>query len=425
MSFRFPSITTRPDASSPSAAARQHVCACAGCDCGLSRRDMLRLSALAGAGAAGLLRAGDTMAQSFKGDDQPVKIGYLPITDATPLLVAHGNGLFQKEGLKAEAPRLFRSWAQLVEAFVSGQVNVVHLLSPATLWVRYGSRFPAKVVMWNHINGSALTVAPDIRTLEDLGGRTVAVPFWYSIHNILLQDLLRHAGLTPVTRARSAGVGPREVNLMVMAPAEMVAALAGKGVAGYIVAEPFNAQAEIAGVGRVLRFSGDVWRDHACCVTFLAERDLSERPEWAQRVTNALVKAQQWTLGNRLQTAQLLASNGPGKYTPHSQQALAKVLAATDYADYEKSGVVHNKGWQQRRIDFQPYPFPSYTERLVRAIKATRLEGNDAFLQALEPSFVARDLVDERFVRKAIEAVGGPAVFGIPPGYARQEVVVL
>ncbi|MDQ8034383.1 MAG: ABC transporter substrate-binding protein, partial [Bordetella sp.] len=62
---------------------------------------MLRLSALAGAGAAGLLKAGDSMAQSFKGDDQPVKIGYLPITDATPLLVAHANGLFQKEGLKA------------------------------------------------------------------------------------------------------------------------------------------------------------------------------------------------------------------------------------------------------------------------------------------------------------------------------------
>ncbi|WP_370630177.1 ABC transporter substrate-binding protein [Xenophilus sp. Marseille-Q4582] len=134
-----------------------------------------------------------------------------------------------------------------------------------------------------------------------------------------------------------------------MAPAEMVAALAGKGIAGNIVAEPFNAQAEIAGVGKILRFSGDVWRDHACCVTFLAERDLAERPEWAQRVTNALVKAQQWTLSNRLQTAQLLSSSGPGKYTPHSPQALAKVLAATDYAEYEKSGVVRHKGWRRGR----------------------------------------------------------------------------
>lgn len=411
---------------SPSASARApHVCASSDCGCGLTRRDVLRLSALAGAGAAGLLKAGDAAAQSFKGDDQPVKIGYLPITDATPLLVAHGNGLFEKEGLKAETPRLFRSWAQIIEAFVSGQVNVIHLLSPATLWVRYGSKFPAKVVMWNHVNGSAVTVAPDVKTIHDLGGRTFAIPFWYSIHNILFQDLLRDAGLTPVTRARGASVGPKEVNLVVMPPAEMVAALAGKGIAGYVVAEPFNAAAEIAGVGKILRFSGDVWRDHACCVTFLAERDLAERPEWSQRVTNALVKAQQWTLANRLQTAQLMSSTGPGKYTPHSQQALAKVLAATDYVDYEKSGVVKHKGWLQRRIDFQPYPFPSYTERLVRAIKATRVEGNDAFLKNLEPAFVAKDLVDERFVRKAIDSVGGPATFGIPASYSRQEVFAI
>ncbi|MCW0038340.1 ABC transporter substrate-binding protein, partial [Acinetobacter baumannii] len=116
------------------------------------------LGALATASvAAPLLAAGDARAQAFKGDDQPVKIGYLPITDATPLLVAHGNGLFEAEGLKAEAPRLFRSWAQIVEAFVSGQVNVIHLLTPSTLWVRYGAKFPAKIVAWNHVNGSGLT----------------------------------------------------------------------------------------------------------------------------------------------------------------------------------------------------------------------------------------------------------------------------
>ncbi|MDI9652118.1 ABC transporter substrate-binding protein, partial [Burkholderia cenocepacia] len=54
-----------------------------------------------------------------------------------------------------------------------------------------GSRAPAKVVAWNHVNGSGLTVAPDIDSLRDLGGKTVAVPFWYSIHNVVLQDMLR------------------------------------------------------------------------------------------------------------------------------------------------------------------------------------------------------------------------------------------
>ena len=402
-----------------------HICASSACDCGLTRRDMLRLGALAGASvAAPLLAAGDARAQAFKGDDQPVKIGYLPITDATPLLVAHGRGLFEKEGLKAEAPRLFRSWAQIVEAFVAGQVNVIHLLSPATLWVRYGAKFPAKIVAWNHLNGSALTVLPEINTLSQLGGRTVAIPFWYSIHNILLQDIFRKEGLTAVSAARGAQVGPKEVNLVVLAPAEMVSALAAKSIAGYIVADPFNAAAEIAGVGKILRFSGDVWRDHACCVTFLAERDVADKPEWAQRVTNALVKAQLWTRDNRLETATLLSSAGERKYTPHPPRTLAKVLAATDYVEYEKAGVVVNKGWHQRRIDFQPYPYASYTEQLVRAIKATKVEGDTAFLNALDPKFVARDLVDDRFVRKAIQAAGGPQVFGISADYTRREVII-
>ncbi|MGC4394509.1 ABC transporter substrate-binding protein [Hydrogenophaga sp. T2] len=400
-----------------------HLCATPACGCGFTRRDLLRLSALSTAGlAAPLLAAGDARAQAFKGDDQPVRIGYLPITDATPLLVAHGRQLFEAEGLKAEAPRMFRSWAQIVEAFVSGQVNVIHLLTPAALWVRYGSKFPAKIVAWNHVNGSALTVAPAIRRVEDLGGQTVAVPFWYSIHNILVQRLLRDAGLEPVTRPRGSSIAARQVNLIVLPPAEMVSALATQAIAGFIVADPFNAAAEIAGVGRVLRFSGDLWKNHACCITFLAERDTSERPEWAQRVTNAIVKAQLHTRQNQLDTARLLSNASEQRYTPHPLQTLIKVLAASDYAGYEASGVVRHKDWRQRRIDFQPYPFPSYTEALVRAVRETRVEGDTGFLQALEPRFVAGDLVDDRFVRRAIQAVGGPQVFGLPADLQRREV---
>src|SRR5690554_5727815 len=99
-----------------------------------------------------------------------LRIGYLPITDATPLLVAHNNGLFEKQGLQVEKPRLFRSWAQLVEAFLAGQVNAIHLLSPMTIWARYGSQSKAKVVAWNHMSGSGLTVRNDINDVAQLGG---------------------------------------------------------------------------------------------------------------------------------------------------------------------------------------------------------------------------------------------------------------
>ena len=408
----------------PSSERPFHLCASSQCGCHLTRRDILRLGALSTAAAlAPLLSLRDAYAQSFKGDDQPVRIGYLPITDATTLLVAHQRKLYEAEGLRTEQPRLFRSWAQLVEAFIAGQVNVIHMLSPATLWMRYGTKFPTKVVAWNHMSGSALTVLTDINSVTDLGGKVVAIPFWYSIHNIVLQRLLRENQLEVVSRPRSTALKSNEVNLIVLPPAEMVSALANKSIAGYIVADPFNAAAETLGVGKVLRFTGDVWKNHACCVLTVAEQDVQERPEWVQRVTNAAVKAQLWIRNNEADTAKLLARDAPGKYTPHNLPVLNKVLSTEDFRHYETSGIIRNRDWRQRRIDFQPYPFPSYTEELVQALRLTHVEGNADFLRELDPAFAARDLVDDRFVRKAIEAVGGLQAFGVEGGWTRSEVL--
>ncbi len=206
----------------------------------VSRRQMLRLSALLTAsGALPLLKAYEARAEDA---DVPLRIGYLPITDATPLLVAHGKGFFEEAGIKAEKPVRLRSWAQVLEAFISGQVNAVHLLSPMTVWARFASKAPAKVVAWNHTSGSGLSVLPHINSVKDLGGTTVAIPFWYSIHNVVLQVLLHENGLKPVSK-RTGTPAANEVNLVVMAPADMVPALASKQISGYIVAEPFNGRA--------------------------------------------------------------------------------------------------------------------------------------------------------------------------------------
>ncbi|MCE1172900.1 MAG: ABC transporter substrate-binding protein, partial [Azovibrio sp.] len=108
-------------------------------DLPVSRRDFLRLAALL-TGSLAL----PPLARAANPND-PVRIGYLPITDASPLLVAHSRKLFEAQGLEVEAPRLFRSWAQIVEAFMAGQVNVVHLLSPMTVWAFLASLDPAFV----------------------------------------------------------------------------------------------------------------------------------------------------------------------------------------------------------------------------------------------------------------------------------------
>ena len=388
-----------------------------------ARRQFLKLSTLFTAmGALPLLQMHNKAMAAEP--NAPVKIGYLAITDATPLLVAHHNNLFQQQGLEVEKPRLFRSWAQIVEAFLAGQVNVVHLLSPMTVWARYGSQSRAKVVAWNHMSGSGLTVQHDINQLTDLGGKTVAIPFWYSLHNVVLQHLLKSKGLEAIS---SGEPGARQVKLVVMSPSDMVPALATKQIAGYTVAEPFNASAEVLKIGKILRFTGDVWKDHACCVVLMHEQDLEQRPEWAQKVVNGVVQAQAWIQDNRQETARILSKDNAQRYTPHSYEALAQVLQPEllNTAQYEASGAIVNTGWKEKRIDFQPYPFPSYTEELIRKLKTTVVSGKNDFLKDLDPAFVAGDLVDDRFVKKAIIDIGGMSKFGLPESFTRHETITI
>ena len=276
--------------------------------------------------------------------------------------------------------------------------------------------------MWNHVAGSALTVRPEIDSVAALGGGTLAVPSWYSIHNVVLQHLLRSQGLAPTTRRPAR---PDQVRLAVLAPQDMVASLAAGRIAGYVVAEPFNAIAENRGLGHVLRFTGDVWRDHACCVTAVHGGDVLRRPQWVQKIVTALVKAQRWILENRGETAALLAASGTGQYTPHARAVLEQVLAPRRqaWARYAASGAIRHPEWQQARIDFQPYPFPSYMETLVQLLRHTVVSGDNAFLQTLDPTRVAAELVDERFVRQAIEATDSRTAFQLPASYTRVETL--
>jgi NitT/TauT family transport system substrate-binding protein len=392
----------------------------------LSRRALLRGAGfgLAGAALAGC-RTAPEQAETPPGakagasglEKTSLRIGYLPITDATPLVLAHGLGYYAEAGLDAASPTLFRGWSQIAEAFQARQLDVVHLLMPMTVWLRFGRQVPLKVVAWNHTGGSALTVAERVTTVTDLGGTTVAIPFWYSVHNVVLQMLLREAGLSVVTTGTP---GPREVKLVVMAPPDMPPALANAAISGYIVADPFNAVAEVKRVGRILRFTPDVWFEHACCVVVMHEDDVQERPRYTQAVVSSLARAQSYARAQRVEAARLLSSEGH-KYLPQPRPVIERALSYYDVAEYGPTGAIRHQDWQTSRIGFQPFPYPSYTEALVRALRETVVEGDAAFLAGLDPASVHGTLVDDRFARAAIEAAGGAERFGVDAALQREE----
>ena len=114
----------------------------------MSRRDFfmdaLAVGGLAAMFGSGLLASGNAMAGVQAPADEVVRIGYLPITDATALLVAHAKGFFEEEGLKSEKPTLIRGWSPLIEGFAANKFNLVHFLKPIPIWMRYNNNFPVK-----------------------------------------------------------------------------------------------------------------------------------------------------------------------------------------------------------------------------------------------------------------------------------------
>ncbi|OAN51243.1 ABC transporter substrate-binding protein [Paramagnetospirillum marisnigri] len=369
-------------------------------DTPISRRRSLDF--MAAGGLAAVMAAKGGLARAA--EDEVVRIGHLPITDATALLVAHALGAFEEEGLKTEPPVLIRGWAPLAEGFAAGKFNLVHLLKPIPVWMRYNNNIPVKIVAWAHTNGSGLVVGSNtgITSFADLGGRQIAVPFWYSMHNIVLQIGIRSAGLTPVIKAAGEPLAKTEVNLQVLQPPEMPPALAAGKIDGYIVAEPFNALGELKAGGRILRFTGDIWKNHPCCVVAMHEADTVKRPEWSQKVVNAVVKAQIYASKNKKEVARLISQDGKG-YIPLPAALVERAVTHYDDPDYDKLGANrHKKEWGNDRIDFQPWPYPSATKLIVEAMTKTVVSGDKTFLDKLDPDFVVKDLVTTDFVKKAL-----------------------
>ena len=376
-----------------------------------TRRTFLKAAAALSMGAA--LSPSRILA---KGDDT-VRVGYLPITDATPLLIAHANGYFKEEGLHVPRPVRVRSWSTLAESFSTGKFNLTHMLLPIPVWMRFNRRAPVKVMAWDHTNGSALTVGKGsgITGFDKLGGKQIAVPFWYSMHNVILQMGLRKFGLKPVIRPQNAPLKPDEVNLFILPPPEMPAALLGRKIDGFIVAEPFNAISEMKIGARIMRFTGDIWKNHPCCVVVMHEKDSVQRPAFTQKAINAVVRAQLWVIENPEKAARILSKEGKG-YLPASEKALLRVFTRYDAETYGPSNTpqaIHHPEWGIRRIGFQPYPYPSATRFITRQLRETLVEGDTGFLKRHTVDFMARDLVDDTYVKRAINSLGGPGKFDL------------
>lgn len=303
-------------------------------------------------------RAGDG-AKTFK-------IGFLPVTCHLTCPVTH----FINKSMTGEEifdPIRFNGWPELKEAYLSGYTQATFILAPMAMRLREEG-VPLKIVYLGHRDGTAMMVHKDssIYRIEDLRGKTVAVPNRFSNQRLLLFKALRERGMSI-----------EDIKLVEMPPPDMPAALYAKAVDAITSGEPFMGQTELDGYGRILYLTKDVWPEFISCVLAVHEDAIKNDRETVQRLVDGIASSGKWideSMDHRMQAADFVSKN----YYNQDPRLLQHVLSKPpDRVKYTNLAL--------RRKDFEEI------ESLGR--EGGILEGKAGFDDYCDPSFVPDDSV--------------------------------
>jgi two-component system, oxyanion-binding sensor len=232
---------------------------------------------------------------------EKLRIGFIPLVDATALLVAVDQGFTAAEGLSVELVREV-SWSNVRDKLNIGLFDAAHLLSPIAIASSLGIghvRVPLVVPFNLGINGNAITVSPRLfamlsdasdgdladpkvsaralarvvsaRKMRDLDPLTFGMTFPFSNHNYQLRYWMAAGGVDP----------DEDVRLVVLPPPYMVESLASGHVDGFCVGAPWNSVAVDLGVGNILHFGCEI-------MSRVSEKVLALRERWAEENSDAL-----------------------------------------------------------------------------------------------------------------------------------------
>ncbi|TAJ24804.1 MAG: twin-arginine translocation signal domain-containing protein, partial [Reyranella sp.] len=135
-----------------------------------------------------LAAAREAFAQGGAPEKKDLKVGFIPITCATPIIMAHPMGFYSKHGLNVEVVKT-AGWAVIRDKSLAKEYDAAHMLSPMPIAISLGvgsNPVPWTMPAIENINGQAITLAnkhKDKRNPKDWKGFRFAVPFDYSMHN--------------------------------------------------------------------------------------------------------------------------------------------------------------------------------------------------------------------------------------------------
>ena len=256
-------------------------------------------------------------------------IGFIPLVDASALIIAVDKGFTAAEGLDVTLVREV-SWSNVRDKLNIGLFDAAHLLAPVAIASSLGLghvKVPIVAPFNLGINGNAITVSPPLlaEIMAEIEGdrydpmatalalsRVVAkrrkvgaepltfgMTFPFSTHNYQLRFWMAAGGVDP----------DEDVRLVVLPPPYMVDSLANGQVDAFCVGAPWNSIAVDRGIGHILHFVSDI-------LVRAAEKVLAIRQSWAEKnpdivagLTRAAFRAAAFIEQpeNRAEVARLLA----------------------------------------------------------------------------------------------------------------------
>ncbi|MEO8530763.1 MAG: CmpA/NrtA family ABC transporter substrate-binding protein, partial [Deltaproteobacteria bacterium] len=248
-----------------------------------------------------------------------LRVGFVPLLDAAPLIIAERMGFAGEEGLAFDlipAP----SWATLRDMLADGVVDAAHVLSPLPIALVLGLGGRAvefEVLSVLSVNGEVIGVSPKLaakmgpgsdafsvgHALLNAAGHELrfGVPFPFSMH----AELVRY-WLDGLDRALPGGFSVETVP-----PSQMGTAIEAGAIDAFMVGEPWGSLAVAAGQGALVLPGAAIWG-------FAPEKVLAVRRGWAEGdaragpMLRAVWRAGRW-LGqadNRMTAAEMIAQSG-------------------------------------------------------------------------------------------------------------------
>ncbi|AMK17868.1 MULTISPECIES: CmpA/NrtA family ABC transporter substrate-binding protein [Sphingobium] len=295
---------------------------------GVSRRSALKTSGTAAliAAAHQALPSG-ALAAGAGPEVTGAKLGFIALTDAAPLIIAKELGFFAKHGMPDVQVVKQASWGatrdNLVLGTAGGGIDGAHILTPMPYMLTLGTigkATPMSILARLNVNGQGISVSKDylaakadinagkmkgvIAQRKGAGKKiTMAMTFPGGTHDLWIRYWLAAGGIDP----------DKDVELITIPPAQMVANMKADAMDAFCVGEPWNDQLVAQGLGYSAVSTGQLWMNHPEKSFAMRSDWVAKNPRAAVAITAAVIEAQRW------------ADN------PANNAKLASTIAGRDY----------------------------------------------------------------------------------------------